>query len=202
MKLVSAILLFFLSSGFMLSDAPPLVHRLIVLPSSKLAIDGKTNLNSFTCAIVKYSGVDTLVLQEGGRNTRPVFVKGSVGLDASTFDCGMAIMTSDFRKTINSDEYPAIVIDFISFERTPSYAQKEEKFKGILNISLAGVTRLFEVDCVIEAKDNGQIHLKGGRDFSFTDFGLIPPSRMMGTIRVQEQLTVKFHLVLKLDPNS
>jgi hypothetical protein len=199
--LISAILLFFISSAFLLRDAP-LVHRLIVLPASKLSIDGKTNVNAFTCAIAKYSGTDTLVLHEGGRNTRPVFVKGSVGLDASTFDCGMAIMTSDFRKTIRSDEFPAIVIDFISFERTPSYAQKQENFKGILKISLAGVTKLFEVDCSIEAKEYGMIHLKGGRNFTFADFGLKPPSRMMGTIKVKEDLTVKFHLVLKLDPHS
>lgn len=202
MKLISAILLFFISSAFLVRDDADLVHRLIVLPASKMSIDGKTNVNDFTCAIAKYSGTDTLVLHEGGRNTRPVFVKGSVGLDASTFDCGMAIMTSDFRKTIKSDEFPAIVIDFISFERTPSYAQKEENFKGILKISLGGVTKLFEVDCSIEAKENGMIQLKGGRNFTFADFGLKPPSRMMGTIKVKEDLTVKFHLVLKLDPNS
>ena len=201
MKLLYIVLLFFISSAFLLSDAT-LVHRLIVLPASKLSIDGKTNVNAFTCAIAKYSGTDTLVLHEGGRNVRPVFVKGSVGLDASTFDCSMAIMTSDFRKTVKSDEYPAILIDFISFERTPRYAQQEENFKGILKISLAGITKLFEVDCSIEAKEYGMIHLKGERNFTFADFGLKPPSRMMGTIKVKQDLTVKFHLVLKLDPNS
>ena len=201
MKFIPALLLFLISSAFLLSDAP-LVHRLIVLPASKLSIDGKTNVNSFTCSIAKYTGTDTLVLQEGGKKIRPVFVKGSVGLDASKFDCGMAIMTSDFRKTVKSDKYPAIVIDFISFERAPNYAQGEEKFKGILNISLAGVTKLFDVDCTIETKTNGMIHLKGGRGFTFADFGLKPPSRMMGTIKVKEELIVKFHLVLMLDPNS
>lgn len=107
----------------------------------------------------------------------------------------------DFRKTINSEKYPAIVIDFISFERNPSY-RGEEKFKGSLKISLAGVTRQFEVNCTIETRPGGQIHLKGGREFTFADFGLVPPSRMMGTIKVQEELNVKFHLVLKLDPDS
>jgi hypothetical protein len=200
MSLISYILLFYTAITQIGGDAN-LVHRLIVLPASKLSIDGKTNINSFTCAIANYSGTDTLVLHEGGKNTRPVFVKGSVGLDASTFDCGMNIMTSDFRKTVKSEEFPAIVIDFLSFERTPSYAQKEESFKGILKISLAGVTKLFEVDCSIEAKPNGMIHLKGGRKFTFADFGLSPPSRMMGTIKVQDDLSVNFHLVLKLDPN-
>jgi hypothetical protein len=201
MKIVLGFLLLRLSS-FLLPGNTTLVHRLIVLPESKLTIEGKTNINSYVCRIAEYCGTDTLVLHEGGKNVRPVFVKGSVGLDASTFDCGMAMMTSDFRKTIKANEYPAIVIDFISFERTPSYAQKVETFKGILKISLAGITRLFEVDCSIEAKPNGQIHLKGGRPFTFADFGLTPPSRLMGTIKVQEELYVKFHLVLKLDTNG
>jgi hypothetical protein len=201
MKFLFICLIFITSSAFFAGDAP-LVHRLIVQPASKLAIEGKTNINSFSCAIVQYSGTDTLVLHEGGKNVRPVFVKGSVGLDASTFDCGMAIMTSDFRKTIRSNQYPSIVIDFISFERTPSYTQKVETFKGVLKISLAGITKLFEVDCSIEATSDGLIHLKGTRAFTFGDFGLTPPSRMMGTIKVQEDLRVKFHLVLKLDPNS
>jgi len=201
MKLFLALLIFIFSSAFLIRDAN-LIHRFIVLPESVLSIDGKTNVNSFTCAIAKYAGTDTLVLHEGGRNVRPVFVKGSVGLDASTFDCGMAIMTSDFRKTIKSDVYPAIVIDFISFERNPSYKPGQENFIGILKISLAGATKLFEVNCSIETQPNGLIHLKGGRQFTFADFGLKPPTRMLGTIKVQEDLYVKFHLVLKLDPNS
>ena len=201
MKLILSLLVFSLCSSFFASDTV-LVHRFIVLPASKLTIDGKTNINSFTCAIAKYSGTDTLVLHEGGRDVRPVFVKGSVGLDASTFDCGMAIMTSDFRKTIKSDVYPAIIIDFISFERTPDYKGGKENFKGIIKISIAGKSKLFEVDCSIETKSNGLIHLKGGRQFTFTDFGLKPPSRMLGTVKVQEDLNVKFHLVLKLDSDS
>jgi hypothetical protein len=201
MKAIVAVLVSFILSAFMAGDAI-LVHRLIVLPSSKLSIDGSTNINSFTCAIAKYQGTDTLILHEGGKNVRPVFVKGSVGLEATTFDCGLAIMTSDFRKTIKSSQYPSIVIDFISFEKAPSYALGEEKFKGIIKISLAGVTKLFEVDCSIEAKTNGLIYLNGSRSFTFSDFNLIPPSRMMGTIKVQEDLNVKFNLVLRLDPNS
>jgi hypothetical protein len=128
-------------------------------------------------------------------------VKGSVTLDASSFDCGIALMTSDFRKTIKSKTYPAIVIDFISFERTPSYAYGEEKFKGIINISLGGVTKLFEMNCTIEAKPSGLIHLKGGRDFTFSDFNLQAPKHMMGLVKVEQGLNVNFHLVLKLDTN-
>lgn len=176
-----------------------LVHRLIVQPSSTLCINGTTNINSYECAVAKYTGNDTLVLHEGGRNIRPVFVKGAVALDASSCDCGIPLMTSDFRKAINSKEHPAIVIDFISFERMPVYGNVPDKFKGILKISLAGVTKLFEVNCTIDATTGGIIHLIGTRVFNFSDFGITPPTRMLGAVRVSESLTVSFHLQLKLD---
>jgi hypothetical protein len=176
-----------------------LVHRLIVQPSSTLSIEGTTNINSYECNIIRYVGNDTLVLHEGARNIRPVFVKGAVELDATSCDCGVPLMTSDFRKAINSKEYPSIIIDFISFERMPVYANVSDKFKGILKISIGGVTKVFEVNCSIDATSAGIIHLVGAREFNFSDFNITPPVRMFGAVRVNQSLTVSFHLQLKLD---
>lgn len=179
-------------------DNGVLVHRLIVQPNSKLTIDGRTNVNQFQCATTYYSRNDTLVLVEG-KARRPFFEKGYVGLEAASFDCGVQLMTADFAKTIKAKEHPAIFIEFISFERVPDYQQREDKFKGKMKISLAGVAKVFQMDCFIKVQPGGQIHLMGGRDFTFADFDLEAPKRMMGLIKVEEELKVNFHLVLLLD---
>ena len=127
------------------STSPVLLHRFIVQPESTLVVTGKTNVNSFQCTTL-YCGRDTLVLRESV-GTPPVFLKGNVQLDASAFSCGMQLMTNDFNKTIKAKEHPAIAIDFISFERTPVYGCAEERFKGRMKISLAGITKTFDVDC-------------------------------------------------------
>ncbi len=176
-----------------------LIHRLIVQKESKLIINGQTNVNSFQCVIPKYVGHDTLVLQEGGRSKKPLFVKGSVALQASLFDCGMQVMTNDMMNTINANEYPHIIITFISFERLPKYKLGAEKFKGVMTIFLGGTSKQFEVDCTIEAQASGLIKLNGGRKFLFSDFNLVPPQKMMGMIKTQEELNVNFNLVLRLD---
>jgi hypothetical protein len=175
-----------------------LIHRFIVQPSSRLMINGKTNVNAFQCATMSYHGKDTLVLIEG-EHRRPFFEKGYVGLDASSFDCGMKIMTSDFGKTIKAKQFPSIFIEFISFERIPVYSNAKDKFKGKMKISLGGVTQTFQMDCTIEPGPSGDFHLKGGRSFSFSDFKLEPPQRVMGLVKVQDTLDVNFHLVLLLD---
>lgn len=187
----------FFCSSF--NHAPVLLHRFIVQPESTLVIAGRTNVNEFQCTTL-YCGTDTLVLRESA-GTRPVFLKGNVSLDASAFSCGMQLMTNDFNKTIKAKEYPAIAIDFISFEKTPAFGCAEERFKGRMYISLAGITKAFDVDCSIEAKSNGIIYLRGSRTFAFADFNLIAPSRMMGMVKVEDKLEVKFNLALKLDPN-
>jgi hypothetical protein len=182
------------------STSPVLLHRFIVQPESTLIVAGKTNVNTFQCTTL-YCGRDTLVLREGGAGSKPIFLKGNVKLDAEAFSCGMQLMTNDFNKTIKAKEHPAIAIDFISFERTPVYGCTEERFKGKMNISLAGITKTFDVDCSIEAKSNGIIYLRGNRVFEFADFSLTAPSRMMGMVKVEDKLEVKFNLALKIDPN-
>ncbi|MBX2913826.1 MAG: hypothetical protein KF856_01010 [Cyclobacteriaceae bacterium] len=180
-------------------NSPVLLHRFIVQPESMLVVAGKTNVNSFQCTTL-YCGRDTLVLRESV-GTPPVFIKGNVQLDASAFSCGMQLMTNDFNRTIKATQHPTIAIDFISFEKTPVFGCAEERFKGRMKIMLAGVVKTFDVDCAIEVKSNGIIYLRGIREFEFADFNLTAPSRMMGMVKVEDNLEVKFSLALKLDPN-
>jgi hypothetical protein len=174
-------------------------HRFIVLPASSLSIHGKTNVNQFVCATARYCGTDTLILKETPHQ-KPIIQKGFVGLEASMFDCGMGAMTHDFSKTIKADQFPVIGIEFKSFERIPDLTCKEDMFTALVAISMAGVTRDFNMPCVVEA-DKDIIALKGERSFNFADFKLKAPQRMMGLIKVDERLNVSFHLVLKLDAN-
>lgn len=202
MKSLTGILVLFILSSFVPAKEPVLIHRFIVQPSSTLAIDGSTNVNAFRCAISSYIGTDTLILQEGKALQKPIFLRGRVALKASYFDCGMNMMTKDFNHTIKSTEYPHIIIDFKSFERAPDYKREEEKFRGTMNISLGGTTKQFVVDCTIKPKSSELIHLSGERTFLFSDFNLQPPEKMLGLIRLQQELTVRFNLVLLLDKNS
>jgi hypothetical protein len=177
-------------------EKPTRVHRWVVQPASKLKVTGKTNVNKFTCQIQSYCGADTLVLQDIG-TIPPRFLKGNVSLEATGFNCGNAIMTTDFHKTIQSRIYPQIEITFLSLERFPSYSCRNELIKSNMIISLAGVSKTFEMDCVIEAEADGVFHLTGSRCFQFSDFNLEAPSKMFGMIKVDETLDVSFHLVMR-----
>jgi len=176
--------------------AQAVTHRFKVHPSSVIRISGSTSVNSYQCSNTQYTGRDTLALVQQQKGQAPVFTRGAVSMKVSGFNCGMQVMTNDFLTTIKATQHPIITIKFISFARLPKYTPEEERFKCKLIIFLAGVSKEFEITCGITKDKSGFIHLKGARDFKFGDFGLVPPEKMMGMIKVKDELHVDFHLVL------
>jgi hypothetical protein len=168
---------------------------LVIHPSSTVTINGKTNVNKYRCAIEEYKESDTLLLT-AERGKGAYFTKGTARLNASEFDCEKKVITNDFRESIQTEKYPYVTITFISFEREPTYARTEEKFNGKLSITLADVTVPCQVRCGIVLDEKGLIHLRGKRNFKFSDFGLTPPTKMGGLIKVKEDIEVAFHLIL------
>ncbi len=184
-----------LSSSTYKSDV--IIYRLAVHPSSSVTVRGSTNVNKFQCLIKKYSGKDTLLLS-AERGKGAYFKKGNVKLEASLFDCEKHVITKDFAETIHAKKYPYITISFISLERLPEFAETEEPFKGKLMVTLANISAPAEVRCRIVKDKNNLIHLKGWHLFKFSDFKLEAPTKMMGLIKVDELITVDFHMVLEM----
>jgi len=167
-----------------------------VLPESKIEILGHTNVNKFRCENGAYTGTDTLIL-DVNQGQQTIFRQGRVKLSAKSFNCGMRVMTRDFGKTIRSDQYTFIEIEFVSFARIPSFGNEKEEFDSELKITLAGTSVISGVRSSVVRDKNGLVHLIGRKDFTFSQFQLSPPTRMMGTVKVHETLTVDFHLVLR-----
>jgi len=171
------------------------IYRLVVHPTSSITIAGSTNVNKYKCVIGKYTGKDTLSLT-AERGKGAYCKKGLVKLEASLFDCEKHVITKDFAETIQAKKYPYITINFISFERVPEFKESEEPFRGKFTITLANVAVPSDVRCKIVKDKNNLIHLKGWHLFKFSDFKLEAPTKMMGLIKVEEMITVDFHLVL------
>jgi hypothetical protein len=166
----------------------------VVDPESRLAIHGVTNVSTFTCKMAHYSGHDTLRYFNNYAASRLQFTTNRVNVPVSSFNCGSFQISKDFHKTLKSDLYPELSISFISLENTTGY--HDHVTDGILDITLAGVTTRYTVRFVLTV-ENGAMLLSGTQLANFSDFRLKAPEKLKGLIRVQEGLTVEFHLVLK-----
>lgn len=184
MKLIALIVLGILP-GFsgMQQEGKWVIHS-----NSQLLIHGRTNINSFTCMISCYNNIDTLTYSYNEPEKIRVFAKNKMEIPVYNFDCGNPLITKDFRFTTKAEQHPYLQIAFLSLDNANT--------TGKMEISLAGITR--EVSVAFITKPVGHfIQLRGNHSVCFADFGLQAPARMMGLVKVQEDLNVEFNLLIK-----
>ena len=88
-------------------------------------------------------------------------------------------------KTLKEKEFPNVKIDLMNFKR------EKENYSCDLTLNLVGKQKLFKnLPLKFEKKQlNGIVSIK------FSDFNLVPPTRMMGMVKVSE--VVELNLALR-----
>jgi hypothetical protein len=173
------------------------VARWAVQKSSTLHIKGSSNVNNFGCDITGYYQPDTITCFQDSQSDKPIPLKGSLEIDVLSFDCHNRILTSDLRKTLKSNEYPKLIIRFLSLERNPIIKNNKDVLKGTVLIELAGSSKCFDMCYSFEKSDISFFKLNGNQTFSFADFKLAPPSKFGGLVKVKDKFVVDFNLLLQ-----
>ncbi|MFZ9660281.1 MAG: hypothetical protein ACO29O_00270 [Chitinophagaceae bacterium] len=191
MRYLFFILLIF-SFSFKGNDIPtnPKVESWIIEKKSSISIEGSSNINSFVCELREYLKADTLTCKKDEKYCKLIFAKSILSLDIKKFDCHQKFITSDFRKMMQEDQYPSLIIQFISLDDI----QSNGIVNGKVEIQLAGRKRLMDVQYNKTVVANNQIMLEGGKLLRFSDFELRPPTKLGGMIRINEDIKVNFNL--------
>jgi hypothetical protein len=171
----------------------------VVLKTSSLNIAGRTNVNRFSCGVSEYAESDTLCFLPERTSARIIGIPlcGKLKLNIDQFDCRSRMMTGEFKKALRYEQYPQLTIRFVSLQKMPCLNEHPESIKGCVEIELAGICKLFEIDYSANRSGNCAVELTGSRSLSFHDFGLKPPRKMGGLIRVNDSLDVHFTLCLR-----
>lgn len=194
MRYLVPVCIFLLFAGFRTGGIS--YTKWVVMKGCSLRVDGKTNVNSFSCEIAGYDTPDTILVAR--QSAAPLKLQGQIGLSVQNFDCHNSIMTSDLRKTLKAKEFPRLNIRFLTLGRYPDENSKDALMKGWVVIELAGVSRQVEVNYKVVSANRSQINLVGTQKILFSDFNIKPPSKIGGMIKTQNQLEVVFDLRVKV----
>jgi polyisoprenoid-binding protein YceI len=120
----------------------------------------------------------------------------SLSLDVKSLKSEHSSMDSRTYKAINADQYPKIVYKLSSAIVTTIAGNKYLiKTKGELTI--AGVTQTINMDVTAVVGTNNTINCTGEEKIKLTDYKITPPSFMLGTMKVYNDLTIQFNLICK-----
>lgn len=192
-KQIFAILLLLILSGFNPSDNKVIW---VVLQGSSLTVNGTTNINRFQCDINNYILPDTLTLVKSVPKGQLLPMNGKLNLEIEAFDCHNRMMTADLRKTLKAKTYPMLIVKFISINSFPDF-KNPSKISGLVDISLSGVNKRFAINYIFSGDEKQDVHLIGNQMIHFSDFNLVPPSKLGGVIKANDALLVEFKLHLK-----
>ena len=160
------------------------------LPESRLWIDGTSSVGSYQCISDRVVGLGQL--EENNRG----FVRVNVAVPVRSFNCGPRQMNADFTDALKADAHPAISFSLLHAD-WPSGAFSDGAWVSISatgELELAGEARRIAITVQGQRLANGQVRVRGSHRLRMTDFGIEPPSRLLGLVRSHDEIVVRFDL--------
>ena len=181
-----------------LAAAPRRDAALDLQPESRLWIAGTSTVRAFQCQagafdakIESASGDAVAAVLAGEKAVSRV----EVTVPSEKLDCRNGTMNEHMRKALKAKEFPTVVFRATSYD----LARTSESVGVTLNgtLTLGGVEKPITVNAQAKPGADGALIVSGTREIRMKEFGLKPPTLMLGTMKVDEKITVGFEVVLK-----
>lgn len=196
MRRVPAVLTSLTSAVLLMAATPYTPGSLTLHQGSRLWFDGTSTLRSWSCSADQMdeaidspeSNVQAAILD--GRK-----VPGSIAVDfpVAKLECKNGTMNEHMRKALKATEHPVIRFQLTSYDVT-----KASAVNGTLvgTLQLGAQTRPLTVPVQFAPGENG-LRVTGKVPVKMTEWGIKPPTLMLGSIKVGESVTVNFDLQLR-----
>lgn len=170
-------------------------------PDSRIWVEGTSTTKSWSCKaatldadIVAINADAATAVVNGEKAVRSVTLR----VASPKLDCGNGTMTGHALKAIKANEHKTITFTLTSYDLAKALDGTKGTLKGTL--TLGGVTKPVSIVAVAKPAAGGQLRITGSHALKMSDYGLKPPSLMMGAMKVGNDVTVGFDLVLKAAP--
>lgn len=188
--------------GALLITVAPEAHaqqRLAVQPESQLWIEGSSTLDTFTCRSGAVEGTGILEARSHGAAPAAgaLAPQARVHVRVETFDCGNRRMNRDLYQALRAALHPQIRFELRQAEVLALSEKTEDAYRLRLVgwLTVAGTTRLVETTAHGQRLGEGRYRVGGSQPLRMSDFGIEPPSGLLGLVRAHDRIRVRFDLV-------
>jgi polyisoprenoid-binding protein YceI len=182
------------ASGVIVRAQPPLA-----IDAARITISGTSNIHPYTASTstVRVTRSQLAGAVAGPQFWTEVLKPGAVeafeiAVPAATLTSPREGLDKNMHKALNVQEHPDITFRLLRFEPTAAGAVKA---LGILRI--AAVEREVALDLQTQRSASG-LAVKGELQLLMTDYGIKPPTAMLGMLKTDPKVTVTFETVLTI----
>ena len=166
--------------------------------ASRLWIEGTTNVTGFSCAATE---VDATVDVDRGFGEDTSLVKHvravQVKVPVAALKCGRDQMDRSLRKALKADDSTVTYI-VASLAAEPVDSADDATLNAVGTLAMAGRENTVRMNVVAVRLPDGSVEAQGEIPIRMSDFGITPPTAMLGAVRARDRVIVKF--AMKLSP--
>jgi hypothetical protein len=168
---------------------------LAVHPSSQFWIQGETTVNSFTCVVDSVEGGGGVPRNPSASNADTLTV--TVNVPVPAFDCGNRRMTEDLKETLKVQQHRLIQFQPVhaTVGSPPDTSRQWHSVHALGPLIIAGTKRLVRIEAAGRLMGSGRFRVRGCTPVKMTYFGIDPPSKALGLIKVKNRVEVQFDLL-------
>jgi hypothetical protein len=187
-------LLAFSAPAFTPMPTPPDTVRLVLRPGSRLWLEGDSNLHEWKCEATQF--LPELRVERPAPGAPPTSVdRALLDVPVGKIECGNGKMNDNLRKALKAAQFPSIsfVVTGAEFFDTGVKGELELLAKGNLYVAGNGQNLQFQVSGTDTG--DGALLVRGQLTIKMTDFGIQPPTAMMGLLKTKNEVVIRFELL-------
>jgi polyisoprenoid-binding protein YceI len=162
-------------------------------PGSRVWVDGTSTVRAWHCESTRAVGSAAASTTDLAQLAS--VASAQVTVPVATLDCRNTTMNGHMRNALKAEQAPELRFHASSVRVNATSADAgTAEMAGTL--SIAGQDRPVTINATV-ARENGQIRVRGTKRITMTEWGVRPPSLMLGTMKVAPAATIGFDVVLK-----
>lgn len=161
----------------------------------EMTIDGTSSLHDWTSQV-------TQVYAEGKVDLSGGALKGInslvVTVPVTSIESGKNVMDKKTYSALESDDHPTVTYELskvLSLDN--AYGSYTIKTEG--DLTIAGTTNKVQMTVKGTLVESGVIRFQGSKSLKMTDFGIDPPTALLGTLKTGDEVTINFALTLNIN---
>ena len=177
------------AAGTALAQSP--APRMPLESNVRLWFDGTSTVRAFKCSATTINAnIQTDAVSANAAEVADLVAKASFVIPVAGLDCSNGTMNGHMRKALKADEAPEISFVLSNYVVKGSTAL----INGTLTI--AGKANQIEIPATIEQEASG-VRVRALKLIDMTQWGVKPPSLMMGTMKVKPMVSINFDVLVK-----
>jgi polyisoprenoid-binding protein YceI len=187
-RLIAMVLISLMSLGF-----TPGMTKSYKVDKSKTSVTvaGTSNLHNWETSVTNFDG--NLTVQIGTDNLIEGISDLNVNFYSKSFSSGKSGMDNKTFDALKASSYPLISFKILSIT-DKKLINKVQQFTASGNLTIAGVTKPVSIGAFSTIGANGEIYFQGSKTIDMTQYGVAPPTALLGTLTTGKEVTVTFKL--------